>query len=110
MDSFVEGGDGGGSRRETIYKGSELRSRSTKYGPLGARVYWDRNGEAKGPEPQKSIQLQRVETLGQTFSALLILTFFTTALVFWKRQLQNIPELSPTSQLTTRTSTSPGSC
>ena len=61
-------------------------------------------GEAKGPEPQKSIQLHRVETLGQTFSALLILTFFTTAALFWQRQLQNIPELFSNSTLTTRTS------
>jgi hypothetical protein len=71
MKSFVEGG---GGRRESMYKGSEPVVLNT--GPLGARVYWGiETGEAKGPEP-KSIQLHRVETLGQTFSALPILTFY----------------------------------
>jgi hypothetical protein len=59
MKSFVERG-----WRESIYKGSEL---STKYGSFWGRVCIGiETVRRRNPNP-KSIQLHRVETLGQTF-------------------------------------------
>ena len=76
MKSFVEGGVVVG---ESIYKGRNRGASSTKYGSFGGAcaLGWQRVRRSD-PSP-KSIQLHRVETLGQkTFSALPILTFTAT--------------------------------